>query len=513
MFTQSDIKQIEAKGLSLKKVEQQLQYYHNGFPLVNLASAATARHGIRVVESDAAEELQQRYENLSKGRQIMKFVPASGAASRMFKHLFEFREKIQVEPDTMNAMLADEGFQSTGHFFNHLEEFAFYDDFPDQIKKSDKKGSPYYLKVLSFLLDDDGLGYSNLPKGLLKFHRYNNEPDRSSLEEHLVEAALYAKDSSGRASVHFTVSTEYLQKFVQKTEEIKNRYEQKFKLHYDIGFTVQKPSTDILAVDMNNMPFREKDGSLVFRPGGHGALIENLNDLNGDIILIKNIDNVVPDRLKPLTVVYKKALGALLLELQQEIFGMLIAIENPQISRNRLINLADYCRQELSLCFPAHFAHMDRSTQINILQRLLNRPLRVCGMVKNIGEPGGGPFWVKAKDGSLSLQIIESSQVDVNNPEQERIFRDSTHFNPVDLVCGVRNYKGERFHLPDFVDPTTGFITTKSKNGKLLKAQELPGLWNGAMANWTTIFVEVPLITFNPVKTINDLLRVEHQGN
>ncbi|MDZ4205594.1 MAG: DUF4301 family protein [Bacteroidales bacterium] len=512
MFSQSDIIQIEGKGLDLQTVEQQLANFRLGFPFVQLSSAATPGNGISTIEDAEAHSLAEAYDQKIRGRGVMKFVPASGAASRMFKHLFEFREQLQTDPTMLDSLLEDKSFNSVAYFFEHLKEFAFYADLTNiPVEKRQRWGSNY-LGVLNALLDEDGLAYANLPKGLLKFHRYGDGPSRSSLEEHLVEAALYATDNKKVASVHFTVSPEHLNKSHQRVEEVQEVYERRYNIRYNVSYSIQKPSTDVIAVDMNNQPFRESDGSLHFRPGGHGSLIENLNDLQGDIIFVKNIDNIVPDRLKGPGVLYKKALGALLLELQEKIFRILAVIEGSGLSQRRLSEIAYYCRQELSLCFPAHFQHMDIQTKVVMLRRLLNRPIRVCGMVKNVGEPGGGPFWVKGIDGNLSLQIIESSQVDFNNPEQKKIFGESTHFNPVDLVCGVRDYKGSFFNLPDFVDSGSGFISSKSKDGKMLKAQELPGLWNGAMAHWTTIFVETPLITFNPVKTINDLLRPEHLG-
>jgi hypothetical protein len=336
---------------------------------------------------------------------------------------------------------------------------------------------------------------------------------RTPAEEHLVEGALYGTDADGVVRIHFTVSPEHLSLFKKKCETAATLFEKRYEVKYEITFSEQKPSTDTIAVDENNEPFRTTEGKLFFRPGGHGALLENLNDLQADLIFVKNIDNVVPDRLKDVTIRYKKAIAGLLLDRQQRVFSYLRLLEQPenQLTDKQLAEMASYLENELSTK-PTGKAHLsNRSTLINYLVSKLNRPIRVCGMVKNEGEPGGGPFWAIQADGTTTLQVVESSQIDLKDPEQAAIAATATHFNPVDLVCGVRNYKGEKFSLPDFRDPETGFISSKSKDGKPLKAQELPGLWNGAMSDWITIFAEVPIITFNPVKTINDLLRPEHQ--
>jgi len=346
-----------------------------------------------------------------------------------------------------------------------------------------------------------------LPKGLLKFHKYKTK-SRTAIEEHWVEGASYAKHPSGTVKVHFTISPDHEQEFIKLLNNSIKEYESSLGVKLEINYSFQKPSTDVLAVDLLNEPFRDHDGSMVFRPGGHGALLENLNDCNSDLIFIKNIDNVVPDRIKSETIFYKKALAGVILSYRDRIFEYLRKLESD--SSEILINeVVNFIQEELHY-FGLKEAHSDYKAY---LISILNRPIRACGMVKNEGEPGGGPFWVKDKRGNISLQIVESSQVDMENPEQKLCFAHATHFNPVDIVCMVRNYKGEKFRLPDFRDPDTGFITIKSRDGKSLKAQELPGLWNGSMAYWNTFFVEVPLITFNPVKTVNDLLRSNHVQN
>jgi len=356
--------------------------------------------------------------------------------------------------------------------------------------------------VAANMLKAEGLNYGQLPKGLLLFHKYP-EGARTPMEEHLVEGALYAA-SNGEAHVHFTVSHEHMELFKQKVAEKADSFAKKYGIKYDITFSEQKPSTDTVAANPDNTPFRNDDGSLLFRPGGHGALIENLNEIDADVIFIKNIDNVVPDRLKPETVEWKQVIAGVLVTLQKQAFEYLKVLD-AGATEEQLKEIAKFVSE--CLCTDAK----DRKVDASYLREKLNRPMRVCGVVKNVGEPGGGPFLTYNQDGTVSLQILESSQIDTNNEAYMKMFTQGTHFNPVDLVCAVKDYKGQPFDLPQFVDKTTGFISSKSKAGKELKALELPGLWNGAMSNWSTVFVEVPLGTFNPVKTVNDLLRDQHQ--
>jgi len=365
-----------------------------------------------------------------------------------------------------------------------------------------------YKKILENLLFDKGLNYGHLPKGLLLFHQYP-EGARTALEEHLVEGALYACNTTKQVHIHFTVSPEHQKEFLQTAEAKAPEYERRLEVKYHIGFSIQKSSTDTIAADSKNQPFRD-DGRLLFRPGGHGALIENLNDISADVVFIKNIDNVVPDSFKPLTVHYKKLLGGMLIHFQRKIFNYLHRIDSGKYNHQELIEMLYFLQNDLCIKNPETKLLEDAELALYIKSKL-NRPLRVCGMVKNQGEPGGGPFLTVNSDGTISLQILESSQIDLKNPAMKQLYEKGTHFNPVDLVCGLRNYKGEKFDLTRYVDKNAGFISIKSKNGKELKALELPGLWNGAMSDWNTIFVEVPIETFNPVKTVNDLLRPEHQ--
>ncbi|MFZ4401424.1 MAG: DUF4301 family protein [Bacteroidales bacterium] len=515
MILKKDIEEFQYKGIEVKTIESQIENFKNGFPFVNLVKPATFKDGIAIFDKEQIESYAKIFENSLSNRQVLKFVPASGAASRMFQHLYSFRDKYKGSDNDITTFNNDKSFNSAFRFMNELKKFAFYDDLKEimaanHLNIDECIQNRNYIEIINYLLEENGLGYGILPKGLLKFHHYG-EYSRTAIEEHLVEAANYAKSPDNIASIHFTLSPEHIEKFNIHIQSIKGIYEKRFNVQFNIGYSIQKPSTDTVAVDMNNDFFRETDGKLLFRPGGHGALIENLNDLKGDIIFIKNIDNIVPDKLKEKTCLYKKAIGGYLISLQQKTFEYLQLLKTGIIDDSKLNEIIKFTTQQLMIRYQDGFETMPRNEKINYLIHKLNRPIRVCGMVKNEGEPGGGPFWVRNSKADTSLQIVESSQINLNNPAQNQIFRSATHFNPVDLVCGVRNYKGDIFNLKDFIDPSTGFISTKSKDGRSLKAQELPGLWNGAMAEWISVFVEVPIITFNPVKTINDLLRVEHQ--
>ncbi len=506
MFSKKDIKQINDKGISLKTIEKQIENFKKGIPFINLYNAATIKDGIKTINNKELETLPDFYLKEAPKRQILKFVPASGSATRMFNHLFCFKEK-----QNNNNKNSD----SIHKFFFELKNFTFYDDLKSSMQKQGLDIDKFISKkdfttIIDFLLTKKGLNYSNLPKALLKFHKYNDY-SRTPVEEHLVETANYCKDKNNTAKIHFTVSKQHLKNFITHINNVKSRYEKMFNVNYDISFSVQKSSTDIIAVDLNNKPFRNPDTSLLFRPGGHGSLIENLNDIKADIILIKNIDNVVPDKLKPQTYLYKKIIIAYLVKIQQKTYKYLKILENSNINNNKIIEILNFIKKYLFIKIEPYFDNLSKKHKIKYLFDKLNHPIRVCGMVKNQGEPGGGPFWVNGADGNISLQIVETSQIDFKNKEQNKIFEKATHFNPCDFACGVRDYKGNCFDLKKYVDNTTGFITIKSKYGKKLKTQELPGLWNGAMSKWLTIFVEVPVITFNPVKTVNDLLKKEHQ--
>ena len=431
-------------------------------------------------------------------------MPASGAASRMFKALFAFLHEYEPTEDAYAGIEKDSAIAT---FFARLPDFAFFEDLNQSVggvENLSKLQAP--SQIVSHLLTEAGMEYGQLPKGLLKFHAYEDGA-RTPVEEHLVEAANYATVSGGTAYLHFTVSPEHQSRLEDHISEVKSSYESRFGVKLEVSFSIQKPSTDTIAVDMENQPFREEDGSLLFRPGGHGALIENLNEIDADLIFIKNIDNVVPDRIKEPTYQYKKALAGVLLEIQEKIFAYL----NQPATDSWRKEVSEFVEKSLCASPPENYERMGQEEQAAYLRNKLNRPIRICGMVKNEGEPGGGPFWAKNPDGSVSLQIGETAQIDKSNPAQLSIMKNATHFNPVDLVCATRDKDGNGFDLLQYRDPQTGFISFKSKNGRDLKAQELPGLWNGAMSDWNTLFVEVPIITFNPVKTVNDLLREQHQ--
>ena len=505
MLTQQDLSQLREKGITQEQVNRQLAYFSTGFPFLQIVAPASYFKGIMRVDEQEQKAYLKSWQNyLKEDRSVTKFVPASGAASRMFKDLYAFLDADYDVPTT--------SFEKT--FFTHIRQFAFVISLDEACRDLYGKGvsalcdEGRYKEVVAALLHPEGLDYGNLPKGLLLFHSYS-EGNRTAVGEHLHEGALYARRSDGLVKVHFTVSEEHKELFELLVAARKLSYEIKLGARFSVSYSIQKPSTDTLAVDLENEPFREEDGSLLFRPGGHGALIENLNDIDSDIIFIKNIDNVVPDRLKEEEAHYKKLLAGILVTTQQRAFGYLDKLDSGRVTSDELEEMLAFTENELCITHNEIFETDDNLR--DYLKRKLDRPFRVCGMVKNQGEPGGGPFIVVNPDGTASLQVLESSQINRNDARAMEAFRNGSHFNPVDLVCGVKCYQGNKFDLTKFVDPNTGFISHKSKSGKELKALELPGLWNGAMSDWNTLFVEVPVSTFNPVKTVNDLLRPEHQ--
>lgn len=505
MLSPKDLEQIAKKGISEKQIETQLAEFKTGFPFLKLEAAASVEKGILSPSENDVEKYTSVWNKYkATGKKIVKFVPASGAASRMFKNMFAFLDAEYEAPET--------DFEKK--FFGDIEKFAFFSALDEVCVKNEGKGikalmaEGKYKAVVANMLEDKGLNYGQLPKGLLLFHKYADGA-RTPLEEHLVEGALYA-DSNGLVHIHYTVSPEHRALFEKKVAETKAKYEKIYNVKYDISFSEQKPSTDTIAVNPDDTPFRNADGSLLFRPGGHGALIENLNEIPADVVFIKNIDNVVPDRLKKDTVTYKQVIAGVLVALQEKAFEYLRLLDTGNYSHEQLEEIIRFLQRDLC-CRKADIKELEDAELVIYLRKKLNRPMRVCGVVKNVGEPGGGPFLTYNQDGTVSLQILESSQIDKSNEGYMKMFTEGTHFNPVDLVCAVKDYKGEKFNLPDYVDRTTCFISSKSKNGKELKALELPGLWNGAMSDWNTVFVEVPLSTFNPVKTVNDLLREQHQ--
>lgn len=470
---------MEEHGLTPAALETQLKNFREGFPFLPVTRAASCGDGIRVLDAAGIEQAAARYDRAKESLRVVKFVPASGAATRMFKDLFEF-----VREGRRTAVV--------GELLANRRRFAFWPELRTIIGDDADE-----MRTVENIVAE-GLRYGETPKGLVSFHRYGDEV-RKAVEEHLVEGAQYDA-AGGEVKIHFTVSPEHLTRFEALLAEKIPGYESRFGVKYRISFSVQDPSTDTLAVNPDCTPFRRADGRLLFRPAGHGALIGNLGKIDADIVFVKNIDNVTTDARRGDTVLYKKALAGVLLALQERIFEYLMALEVPGAE---LEPIAAFIENELCVKLPKDYGTA-------LLRQVLDRPIRVCGMVRNEGEPGGGPFWVAGADGLETLQIAESNQIAL---EKRALMRSATHFNPVDLVCSFRTSKGGRFDLREFVDPATGFISRKSDGGRELLAQELPGLWNGAMARWNTVFVEVPITTFSPVKVVTDLLRPEHQGD
>ncbi|MDR1881015.1 MAG: DUF4301 family protein [Tannerellaceae bacterium] len=489
-----------------KDIEEQLACFERGFPFLDITAPASAGKGIMVIPQEKQIDYVTAWDQYRKeGKRIFKFVPASGAASRMFMELYAFLAAGYDEPATAYERA----------FFEGIGKFAFYDRLNEVCLINEGAGIPAllaagrYKAVVANLLEEKGLNYGHHPKGMILFHTYPKRP-RSAAEEHLAEGAMYTKNSFGEVFLHFTVPAEQealFRKFVTHRQRL---IDEQFSVRFTISYSIQKPSTDRIAVDMENRPLRDGKGELIFRPGGHGALIENLNDLDADVVFIKNIDNVAPDSLKYSTVIFKKMLGGLLVTLQKRIFACLELIESGKYSHKQVEEMIHFLQDELCVR-NGELKYLEDAELILYIRNKLSRPLRVCGMVRNSGEPGGGPFLAVNPDGTVSPQIVEASQIDMNDPLKREMLEQSAYFNPVDIVCALKDHKGQKYHLPDYVDSNTGFISCKSKEGKKLKALELPGLWNGAMSDWNTVFVEVPAETFSPVKTVNDLLRPEHQ--
>lgn len=512
-FTEADFKQIADLGISLDKIEGELLLFQLGIPKITLEKPATIGDGIVKLSTEEFQSYADSFDAKKNKLKLKKFVPASGAASRMFKFLNEFLNDFDHENETINAYINRKKDKNLPTFLAGIEKFPFYNEIKAKIKElhpdyySLESHEKSYLFIKT-MLSQDYFDFANKPKGILDFHKYETEI-ATPVEEHLNECAFYASSNSV-SHLHFTVSDHHENLFQSIIDRVKQKVEDKSKTKVHVSYSHQHKSTDTIAVAPNNEPFRTESGRLVFRPGGHGALINNLNNLDADVLFIKNIDNVIQNHIKEITL-YKKGLGGILLDLQQKVFKILNAIENSAIGESQIPEIIHFMEKKLNIDVLEDFEKYTLENKIEFITNKLNRPIRVCGMVKNEGEPGGGPFWVRSYKGNVSLQIVESSQVETNNAEQAEILAKATHFNPVDLVCATKNYKGEKFDLTEFIDPSTGFIVSKNRNGQELKGYELPGLWNGAMAKWITAFVEVPLITFNPVKTVNDLLKPAHQ--
>lgn len=505
-FTKKEIIQIETHGLTLSKVEEDLKKFEGGFLPTHIISAAKHNNGIEVLNTVDEEKYIELFETKKDHLVIVKFVPASGAATRMFKALHAFVDSYNPDEQKLKKYLAENETEGIQKFLKGLSHFPFIKLLRKKIRtlytdyKFYTKGKRTHLLVKT-LLEEEGLGYSNLPKGLIPFHRYAKNT-ATAFEEQLLEAGYYAV-SKGQCYIHFTFSEEHVDAFKKEFNHIQKRVERKTKCSFHISYSFQNKNTDTIAVTLNNKPFKDAEKNLHFRPAGHGALIENLNEVEADIIFIKNIDNVVPEEMVENISRYKKILAGKLLEVQSKSFHYLKNMDKDGEDETLLKDIRGFLASSLN--------YKSLPDSLEQARNILDRPLRVCGMVQNTGAPGGGPFWVKNKEGQISLQIVELSQIDTKDTHQLNIVKEATHFNPVDIVCGVKNYKGEKFDLSKYVNPDAGFITQKSFQGKTIKALELPGLWNGGMAYWNTIFVEVPLSTFNPVKTVNDLLKETHQ--
>ena len=509
-------KQILERGISLDEIKNQILLFKKGTPPVKLVSSATIGNGISEFSEERNTLFVSDYERESKNLEILKFVPASGSATRMFKFLYHFLDNFDPEKDTLNAYTNRYKTKDISLFLVGLEKLPFYDKvLRILIKKNQEfaylEGRKKLYLFVSELLSVRGLNYGNQPKGLIPFHKYQNNILSSAFEEHLFEAVLYAS-SKDSTKVHFTISEDFKGDFIDEFNRIKTKVEDITKRKLEIFFSYQKKTTDTIALNVDNAFFLDNE-RLLFRPSGHGALIENLNDLEADIVFIKNIDNVVANKYKNEVARHKKILAGALLELRSQVYDYQKALTAVTVSDEMIAEIIYFLSKKLNTYFPDSFSNYKTKYILDYISSRLNRPLRVCGMVKNEGEPVGGPFWVETAKSEISLQIIESSQIDMKNEEQRSIFNESTHFNPVDIVCSLKNYKGEKYDLLDFVDPSLSFVGLKTKNGRPLKSLERPGLWNGAMAYWNSVFVEVPLSTFNPVKSVNDLLKPAHQAS
>ena len=508
-FTEDDLKQIAAKGIKKEKVRNQIGIFIEGIPYVNLVNAAIVDEGILKFTVREQKSLINTFEEAKAKLSLLKFVPASGAASRMFKALFNFLDAYDPKKESLEQYFKRTNDSDLKIFSKGLKDFPFYETVQERIKGKASNSDEELFLFVKEMMSEDALNYGFYPKGLLPFHNYGDH-SATPFEEHLKEASNYAK-VDGEANLHFTISEQHISMFTKEYSAINDRLSKATQTEFNVSYSYQKGSTDTIAVDMDNNPFRNTDGSLLFRPGGHGALIENLDEEEADVIFIKNIDNVVVPSVQEELTKSKKMLAGLLLKVQEKAFAYAKRIDDDNLTADVMLEIKEFLENELNARFVDKYRSFSIGEQIEILKDKINRPIRICGMVKNEGEPGGGPFWIRNAQNHVSLQIIESAQIDMSNDKQVDILNNATHFNPVDLVCGVKNYKGEKFNLLNFVDHKQGFITEKTQGGCALKALELPGLWNGAMAYWNTIFVEVPLSTFNPVKTVNDLLKPTHQ--
>ena len=515
MFSDKDIQQIQSKGISIDEVNAQVTRLKDGMTYSKLVAAATIDKGIERYDEKETKGFIDFYEAKQNNLNIVKFVPASGAATRMFKFLFQFLKKFNPAKESLKSYAERNNDELIVTFIEHFKSFPFYNEVVSQAKKTNANfdnlsEDEKYLELVKTMLDANLLNYSFLPKGLLPFHKYKDSV-KTAFEEHLFESTLYAS-SQGKSNLHFTVSEKHHLYFKKELSRVRDILEKETDTTFNVSFSYQKEATETIALTLKDEVFRNPDGSILFRPAGHGALLENLNDLDNDLIFIKNIDNIVVAERNIKVSNYKKLLAGVLLEAQEKVFAYLNKLDAGNLAETDFKIMALFLRYRLNVPIIEAFENLNYNDKVSYLKESFNKPIRVCGMVKNQGEPGGGPFWVMAEDGKVSLQIVEFAQINFGKKNQQGIVYKATHFNPTDLVCGVKNYKGEKFDLMQFVDHEAAFITTKTQNGVDINALELPGLWNGSMAYWNSIFVEVPLETFNPVKTVNDLLKPVHQA-
>lgn len=500
MLGKEDIRQIRERGSDPENIKKQLQRFKEGFPYARLKAPATVGNGISAYDEKEKEEIAAYFDARKGSYEMCRFVPASGAATRMFKALYAIRDALEgksVEQQQAYLLTDDTAKQ----FFNDLNQYPFYPDLPVE-----EHASP--LDVLDMLLTEKGLNYGMLPKGLLKFHAHKGAT-RTAFEEHLHEAALIMLPEK-IINIHFTVSEEHINGFRGLEREIVPQLQEQYGAAFRISYSFQKKETDTIAVDLDNVPFRDEAGSLIFRPGGHGALLGNLEDIEGDLLFINNIDNVSPERNSVNRVLHKKVLAGRLLQVRDRVFELLEELDT-KVTDEVIDSATQWLKEVACALIPGDFSGKSRQEKATWLRQHLNRPVRICGMVRNEGEPGGGPFFMEDTNGNTALQIVESSQVDTEDAGQQALFSQASHFNPVDIVCSIRDRHGNKYNLSEYIDEETGFISEKSVRGNALKALELPGLWNGSMAGWMTLFAEIPASTFTPVKTVFDLLRPAHR--
>lgn len=498
LLSEKDIQQIENRGLSLTAVKKQLAFFSRGVKSFEMVRPCTIDDGIFSFSSRQRNDLISFYEHNSQNYKLMKFVPASGAASRMFSEWYVAREKGSFGSKKLDKL-----------FLNNLKIMPFF-CLIEEAKNKRKIVESRIDSVLNYILSSDGLNYGQKPKALIPFHYYRPGDMRTPMDEHICEAAYYIRDVHNHCHIHFTVAAGYKHEAVEYLKHVISKYEKLYGLKYNIQFSLQSSSTNTPAVDSNNMPLRDKAGKIIFRPGGHGALLNNLNELDGDFIFIRNIDNIAPEQAWPKIIPYRKMIGGLAMQVQEEIFAAIRQLKSTKANASVIQDIISFCSKKLNVAVPRNITRQSLEHKRRYLLSQLNKPLRICAMVRNEGEPGGGPFWILENDGTMSLQIVEKGHVNEKDKEQSKIWSQSNFFNPVDMVCAIKNYQGRKFNLFNYVNKNAYLIAQKTEKGRTIKALEVPGLWNGSMAYWNTIFVHVPLNVFHPVKMIEDLLRPGH---